>query len=86
VRIFGALSMQAQTTALIFVGFAAVASLARADWAGLAGTAVTAAVGYLGAAPGGLAAAWASLKAKRLRRRYRVFEGGRGRSNKKYVN
>jgi membrane associated rhomboid family serine protease len=86
VRVFGALSMQARTMALIFLGFAAVASLARSDWAGFVATAVAAAVGYLGAAPGGLAEVWATLKARRLRRRYRVYEGGRGRSNKKYMN
>jgi hypothetical protein len=63
-----------------------VMSLSRGDWAALAATAVTTVAGYLLAAPGGFAQAWAGLKARRLRRRYRVLEGGARRPPKKYLN
>jgi membrane associated rhomboid family serine protease len=85
-QVFGGLFLRARTLAIIFVVWAALASLARADWAGLAGVAVTALVGYLGAAPGGFREAWAGFKARRLRRRYRVIDGGGGRPKKKYMN
>jgi membrane associated rhomboid family serine protease len=84
--VLGGLVLQARTFALVFVGFFAVMSLSRADWASLAATAVTTVAGYLLAAPGGLAQAWAGLKARRLRRRYKVLEGGARRPSKKYLN
>jgi len=43
-------------------------------------------VGYLAAAPGGLGELWAAMKVRRLRRRYRVIEGGAGRPPKNYMN
>jgi len=71
------------------VGWGVVASLLRADWAQLAATLVAAAAGYLGAAPGGLREAWGSFRIRRLKRRYRVLDGGAGpprQPPKKYLN
>jgi membrane associated rhomboid family serine protease len=86
VQILGGLTLQARHLALIFVGWGVLASLLRADWAQLAATLVTSVVGYLGAAPGGLSEAWGALKVRRLRRRYRVIDGGAARPSKKYWN
>ena len=77
-QVFGALTMQARHLALIFVGWGVVASLLRADWAQLMATLVAAAVGYLGAAPGGFREAWGTFRIRRLKRRYRVLDGGAG--------
>jgi membrane associated rhomboid family serine protease len=85
-QVFGGLYLRARTLAIIFVVWAAVMNLVQGDWAGLAGTVVTTAVGYFVGAPGGLQEAWAALKARRHRRRYRVIEGGGGRPRKKYMN
>ncbi len=86
---FGALTMQARHLAWIFVGWGVVASLFRADWAQLAATLVAAAAGYLFAAPGGFREAWGSFRIRRLKRRYRVLDGGAGPPRhppKKYLN
>jgi membrane associated rhomboid family serine protease len=85
-QVLGGLYLQARQLALIFVVWGVLASLLRADWAQLAATLVAAAVGYLGAAPGGFSEAWAALKVRRSRRRYRVIEGGAPRPSKKYWN
>lgn len=87
-QVFGALQLQARHLALIFVGWGVVASLIRLDWAQLAATLVASAAGYLGAAPGGLREAWGSFRIRRLRRRYRVLDGGAAppRPPKKYLN
>ena len=85
-RVLGGLFLQARTLAIIFVAWSALANLARLDWGGLAGTLVAAGIGYLGGTRGGLGEAWAALKARRLRRRYRVIDGGAGRPRKKYMN
>ncbi|HXJ20098.1 MAG TPA: rhomboid family intramembrane serine protease [Polyangia bacterium] len=87
-QVLGALSLQARHLALIFVGWGVVASLLRADWAQLVATLVAAAAGYLGAAPGGLREAWGTFRMRRLRRRYRVLDGGASppRPPKKYLN
>jgi membrane associated rhomboid family serine protease len=85
-QVLGGLYLQARHLALIFVAWGILASLLRADWAQLAATLVTAGVGYLGAAPGGLSEAWNAIKARRLRRRYRVIDGGAPRPSKKYWN
>jgi membrane associated rhomboid family serine protease len=87
-QILGALSMQARNVALIFVGWGVIASLMRLDWAQLVATLVAAAAGYLGAAPGGLREAWGTFRIRRLRRRYRVLDGGASppRPPKKYLN
>jgi membrane associated rhomboid family serine protease len=88
-QVFGALTMQARHLAWIFVGWGVVASLLRADWAQLAATLVASAAGYLGAAPGGLREAWGTFRIRRLKRRYRVLDGGAApqrRPSKKYLN
>jgi membrane associated rhomboid family serine protease len=85
-QVLGGLFLQARHLALIFVGWGVLASLLRADWGQLAATLTAAGVGYLGAAPGGLSEAWNALKVRRLRRRYRVIEGGAPRPSRKYWN
>jgi membrane associated rhomboid family serine protease len=85
-QVLGGLFLQARHLALIFVAWGVLASLLRADWGQLAATLTAAAVGYLGAAPGGLSEAWNALKVRRLRRRYRVIEGGAPRPSRKYWN
>jgi membrane associated rhomboid family serine protease len=85
-RVISNLFMPARTLALVFVGLALVISLAQGDWGGVSGVLVAWGVGYLGGGPGGLRALWLSMKARRLRRRYRVFEGGKERPSKKYMN
>jgi membrane associated rhomboid family serine protease len=85
-QVLGGLFLQARHLALIFVAWGLLASLLRADWGQLAATLTAAGVGYLGAAPGGLSEAWSALKVRRLRRRYRVIDGGAPRPSKKYWN
>ena len=87
-QVFGALVLQARHVALFFVALALLMDLFQGfhgDWGSLAGTLVAIAVGYIGAAPGGLRELRDYLRVRRLRRRYRVLEGGasrRGRSAK----
>jgi len=50
------------------------------------GVVVASGAGYLGGGPGGLRELWLTMKARRLRRRFGVFEGGRERPSKKYMN
>jgi membrane associated rhomboid family serine protease len=83
------LMLQARQIAMVFVALAVILGVIQGfsggGWGALAGTFVAVAVGYLGAAPGGLRELYDSIRARRLRRRYRVIEGGasrRGRSNK----
>jgi membrane associated rhomboid family serine protease len=85
-------AIQARYLVLILLGWQAAASLARGNWAALAGLAVAIVVGYFGAAPGGMTAlrtffaqARDVAKVRRLRRRFGVIEGGERRP-KKYVN
>jgi len=85
-QVLGGLFLQARHLALIFVAWGVLASLLRADWGQLAATLTAAGVGYLGAAPGGLSEAWNALKVRRLRRRYRVIDGGAPRPSRKYWN
>lgn len=85
-QIIGGLFLQARTIAIIFVVWAALASVARGDWATLAATIVTTIVGYLAAAPGGLREAWGSFKIRRLKRRYRVIDGGARKPPRNYLN
>lgn len=84
VNLFGVFAVQARYIAVAFVAWDAVFALAAVNWPELAGIAVATVVGYLLAAPGGLGGLWDALKVRRLRRRYRVIEGGR--PPKKYVN
>jgi len=86
------LMVQARYLCLILVGIAAAVMLAQGNLPWLAGLAVAIAVGFFGAAPGGgeilrtfFANARDISKARRLRRRFGVIEGGERRS-KKYVN
>lgn len=84
--IFGAFSLQARHIAMALIVWSVVASLAGpvVNWASLAATAVAVGVGLLGATPRGFDGLWDTLKLRRLRRRYRVIDGGR--PPKKYVN
>ena len=78
--IFGAFSVQARHIAMALVGWSVVSALAgpAVNWASLAATAVATVVGYLRAPhPAGFDGLWDALKMRRLRRRYRVIEGGR---------
>jgi hypothetical protein len=84
--------LQARYLMLIMVGWMVAASVAQGNWPALAGLAAALAVGYFGAGPGGwteirtfLANARDLGRARRLRRRFGVIEGGERRP-KKYVN
>ncbi len=87
-NLFGVFSVQARYIAIAFVGWDVVAALAgpTIDWPSLAAIAAATVIGYFGAAPGGLDGLWDALKIRRLRRRYRVIEGGAGRPPKNYMN
>jgi membrane associated rhomboid family serine protease len=86
------LTVQARHMVMMLAGIAAAITMAQHNWPLLAGLAVAIAVGYFGAGPGG----WRTLmtffanardlsKARRLRRRFGVIDGG-DRPSKKYVN
>jgi membrane associated rhomboid family serine protease len=83
---FGVFSLQARHLAMALIAWSVVAALAGpvVNWASLAATAVAALVGLVGATPRGFDGLWDALKLRRLRRRYRVIDGGR--PPKKYVN
>jgi membrane associated rhomboid family serine protease len=86
-QVLGGLSMKAHHLAMLFVGWAIIADLLRRDLASLAGTLVVTAAGYLLASPGGLREAYDTFRARRLRQRYKVLDGGvpsraKGRSQK----
>ena len=85
-QVIGSLFLQARTLALIFVLWGVLACLFDRQWAQLAATLTASAAGYLAAAPGGFSELWAAMKVRRLRRRYRVIEGGAGRPPKKFMN
>jgi membrane associated rhomboid family serine protease len=85
-QVLGGLYLQARHLAMIFVAWSALASLLRADWGGVAATLTASAAGFVGAAPGGFSEAFAALRLRRARRRYRVIDGGAGRPSKKYWN
>ena len=78
-RVLGSLVLQARVLALIFVAFSALVALTQGNWGHLAATFVVAIVGYLGVAPGGMRELRDLLRVRRLRRRYRVLEGGASR-------
>ncbi len=88
VSVFGAFSTQGRYIAMAFVGWSVVLALAgpAVNWSSLAAIATATVIGYLGAAPGGFEGLWDALKVRRLRRRYRVIEGGAGRPPKNYMN
>ena len=86
------LMVQARYLLLIMLGLSVAIISAQRDWHLLAGLAVAVIVGFFGAAPGGLTAIRTFLahardisRARRLRRRFGVIDGG-GRRPKKYVN
>jgi membrane associated rhomboid family serine protease len=90
-QVLGTLYLKAHHLAMIFVGWAIVADLLRRDLASLAGTLVVTAVGYVLAAPGGLREAYDTFRARRLRQRYKVIDGGvpgraKGGRSHKYWN
>jgi membrane associated rhomboid family serine protease len=74
-QILGGLVMQARYLSLILVGFAVVVDLVRGDWASLAATLVASMAGFAlsGRGLGDMMGLW---RARRLRRRYRVLDGG----------
>jgi membrane associated rhomboid family serine protease len=86
ISFLGAVSLQARYLSIALVGWTVVSALAGpvVNWASLAAAAVAVLVGYFLGVPGALDSMWDSLKVRRLRRRYRVIEGGR--PPKKYVN
>ena len=86
--IFGAFSVQARDIAIAFVGWSVVLALAgpAVNWSSLAAIATATVIGYFGSSPGGIEGLWDALKVRRLRRRYRVIEGGAGRPPKNYMN
>ncbi len=81
-QVLGGLVMQARYLSLILVGFAVVVDLGRGDWASLAATLVASAAGFVLAGPGfgDLIGLW---RARRLRRRYRVLDGGQAKGGGK---
>ncbi len=90
-QVLGTLYLKAHHLAMIFVGWAIIADLLRRDLASLAGTLVVTAVGYVLAAPGGLREAYDTFRARRLRQRYKVIDGGvpgraKGGRSHKYWN
>ncbi|HMF39358.1 MAG TPA: rhomboid family intramembrane serine protease [Polyangia bacterium] len=87
------LTVQARTMAFIMIGLSAATFAAQHDWHLLAGLPVAVATGYFGAGPGGLTAlrtffanARDAARARRIRRRFGVIEGGERPPKKKYVN
>jgi membrane associated rhomboid family serine protease len=74
-QILGGLVMQARYLSLLLVGFAVVVDLMRGDWASLTATLVASAAGFVlaGRGLGDFIGLW---RARRLRRRYRVLDGG----------
>lgn len=80
-QILPGMVMQARYLTLLLVGFAIVVDLVRGDWASLAATLVASASGFVlaGGGLGDLAGLW---RARRLRRRYRVLDGGQAKGAK----
>ena len=79
-QILGGFVMQARYLAMLLVGFSVMVDLGRGDWASLAATLVASGVGYA-MAGGGFGDLVASFRARRLRRRYRVLDGGQPSAN-----
>jgi membrane associated rhomboid family serine protease len=74
-QVLGGLVMQARHLAMLLVGFSVVVDIARGDWASLAATLVASTAGFL-LSGGGLGDLVGLFRARRLRRRYRVLDGG----------
>jgi membrane associated rhomboid family serine protease len=87
VQLWGGLFLQARTVAIIFLVWSIVAHAARKEWGHIAGALVASLVGLVAGTAGGVGGLWANLRARRLRRRYQVLEGGAGRpAKKRYLN
>jgi membrane associated rhomboid family serine protease len=84
-QILGGFVMQARHLAMLLVGFSALVDLARGDWASLAATLVAAGVGFA-MAGNGLRGLMGMLRWRRMRRRYRVLDGGQSPGRKKNNN
>jgi membrane associated rhomboid family serine protease len=78
-RIWGGLALEARTFTAILMGFVVVMDVAMGAWAFLFAHLVAMLMGYLMAGGRGEAIhrLWGSARAKRVRRRYQVLEGGR---------
>jgi membrane associated rhomboid family serine protease len=88
-RILGGLVLEARTFTAILIGFVILSDLGQKAWAALGGHVVAMVLAYLMAGGRGedLKRLWGSARAKRVRRRYQVLEGGRGHSGKPpYLN
>jgi membrane associated rhomboid family serine protease len=78
-RILGGLVLEARIMALVLVGFAFLADATRGAWPSLAGDVVAVLSGYVMAGGRGefITRLWGGMRARRVRRRYQVLEGGR---------
>jgi membrane associated rhomboid family serine protease len=78
-RIWGSLVMEARTFTFILNGFVVLVDVTSLAWANLAAHVAAMLLGYVmvGGRGRGLAHLWAGLRAKQVRRRYQVLEGGR---------
>ncbi len=83
-QILGGLFLQARHLAYIFVAWALIADLVRGDLSQVAGDVVAVGLGFV-LASGGLGPLWDQIRLRRLRRRYRVMEGGRS-DKRQYMN
>jgi membrane associated rhomboid family serine protease len=79
VRVLGGLVLEARIVAAIIAGFAVLVDVAQRIWSILAAHLAAMLLGYLmaGGRGEGLKRLWGSARAKRVRRRYQVLEGGR---------
>jgi membrane associated rhomboid family serine protease len=82
-RVLGGLVLEARVMTAILVGFSLLADVTQGYWAGLGGSVVAVILGYLlaGGRGSGLRSLWGGLRAKRVRRRYQVIEGGRDKGS-----
>jgi membrane associated rhomboid family serine protease len=81
-QILGGLTLQARYLAMILVGWSLIADLASGNWPALAASLVAALVGFF-LAGGSLSDLLSVFRARRLRRRYRVLDGGQSPSRSK---
>ncbi|MSP59758.1 MAG: rhomboid family intramembrane serine protease [Myxococcales bacterium] len=86
VHLFGMVQMRGRTAALLFLGLPVLIDLLNQQWIGLAGWLAGAAAGYALAtgATERILLAWDRFRLWRLRRRYKVIQGGR--DPKRFVN
>ena len=82
------LVLEARVFTLILIGFVVVMDVGQMLWAMLGGHLVAMVLAYLmaGGRAEDLKRLWGSLRAKRVRRRYQVLEGGRGHRKPPYLN